>query len=244
MNVVLIGVVTGLAGLSVGGVKVDLDRANVVTRDAQAASARALALGEFVEVRALEDGHKLRALSVAILDAAIGRVTAADRSAGTIDVLGQRIRMQASTVFAPGLSRERVAAARPGEHFRVSGLRAPDGSIVATRIERAPSRAGPMLSGLPGEPQPGERFVVEGYVAGNPRSGQFSIGGLAFGVDPGAGGNLGPNRLVRASGRTEADGRRVVERADLLPAPFSAPASEGRPGRPVERPQRGEIGGR
>lgn len=243
MNVVLIGVVTGLASLSVGGMKVDLGHASV-TRDAQAAAPSALAVGQLVEVRAQEEGHSERALTVAILDAAVGRVTASDRSAGTVDVLGEPVRLQASTRFAPGLSRERVAAAGLDERLRVSGLRAPDGSVVATRVEHAPSGARPLVGAQPEEPKPGDRFVVEGYVAGNPISGRFSIGGLAFGLDPGAGANLAPNRLVRASGRTEADGRRIVERADVLQGPFAEPAREARPLRPTERPARGEIGGR
>ena len=243
MNVVLIGVVTGLAGFSVGGVSLDLDHASV-TRGAQAVARSALAVGELVEARAREDGRGMHALSVAIIDAAVGRVTASDPTAGTIDVLGQRVQLGSATRFAPGLSRERLAAAGPGERFRVSGLRAPDGSVVATRIERAPSGAAALVGSPPAEPGPGERFVVEGYVDGDPGSGQFMIDGLEFGIDPGAGDGLAPERLVRVSGRTLADGRHIIERAEALPAPFSAPAREERVARPVERPARGEIGGR
>jgi len=243
MNVVLIGVVSGLAGLSVGGVKLDLDHASV-TRDAQAATRSALAVGEFVEVRARKDGRGSHALSVAILDAAVGRVTASDRVAGTIDVLGQPVRLQRSTRYAPGLTRDGVAAAGLDARLRVSGLLAPDGSVIATRVEAAPAGAPPLVGAPPEDPAPGERFVVEGYIVGDPASGRFSIDGLAFGLEPGAGANLAPERLVRASGRTEADGRRVVERAEVLPAPLAEPAAGERPQRPGERPARGEIGGR
>lgn len=223
--------------------KVDLGHA-AVTRDAQAAPQSALAVGQFVEVRTREDGRGARALAVAILDAAVGRVTASDPGAGTIDVLGQPVQLRRSTRFAPGLSRERVASAGPDERLRVSGLLAPDGSVVATRVEGAPAGAAPLVGLPPADPRPGERFIIEGYVAGDPLSGRFAIDGLAFGVDPGAGANLAPNLLVRASGRTEADGRRFVEHAEPLAAPFSEPAPEERPLRPTERPARGEIGGR
>jgi hypothetical protein len=241
MSIVLIGILT--AGLSVNGVKLGVDPSTAISWNGAPASTRALEPGRFVAVRARGNEEGAQAVSIALLDAAVGAVTAVDRGAGTIDVLGQRVRVQPSTLFGPGLSRAGILASRPGARYRVSGLRAPDGSIIATRIETA--RAGRSLVGrLPEGPLPGERFVIEGAVAGNPRDGEFSVGGLAFGVDPGAGAELSANRLVRVAGRTGEDGRRVIESAAPLATPFATPTRIDRPGRPYERPVRGEIGGR
>ncbi|HZQ73607.1 MAG TPA: DUF5666 domain-containing protein [Burkholderiales bacterium] len=241
MSLFLLGVVTS-AGLAVNGVELRVDAQTAVLRNGAPSTARAIEAGELVAVRAQGDERAARALSVAILDAVIGPVTAVDAPAGTIHVLGDAVRLDPTTRYGDGLSRARLLAAQAGERLRVCGLRLPDGSLLATRIEAAPaalaSRVGPSLP----EPAPGERFIVEGYVAGSPASGEVLVGGLGVGLDPGAGAPLADGDLVRATGRTNDDGTRVVERARVLDTPFGAPATRERPARPDGRPQRGDLG--
>jgi hypothetical protein len=57
MDVVLIGVVSALASLSVKGVKTGLEPSTRVTRDGEVVPGGAFAPGEFVEIRARSDGR-------------------------------------------------------------------------------------------------------------------------------------------------------------------------------------------
>src|SRR5262249_44911542 len=133
----LVGVITGFGSICVNGVEVHYDSGTPVTVNGQPAAADALALGQTVAVRAAGAGNEARAQAISVLDAAVGPVTAVDRIAGIVHVVGQGVRLSPSTVFAPGLTRAAVRAASAGETLRISGLRASDGTIVATRVERA-----------------------------------------------------------------------------------------------------------
>jgi hypothetical protein len=269
----LVGVITGFASICVNGVEVHYEAATPVTVNGEAASTQALALGQTVTVRALGSAVEARAHSISVLDAAAGPVTDFDPRSNTARVLGQRVRFLPSTVLGPGLARDAPAGAGAGETLRVSGLRTADGTIVATRVERAPAGTallhGPLvrdaagatrIGGLAidargraleqlaaadgavlvaGRVQDGKfvvervlaaplatalaspRFVVQAYVAEVRAGGELRAGGLAFKVDAKLEAQLAPDRLVRVSGRTNADGRRVVERIDFLAEPLN-----------------------
>jgi len=145
----LVGVITGFGSICVNGVEVHYDAATPVTQNGQLAAAGALALGQIVAVRAAGEGAQARAKAIDIVDAAVGPASAIDAAAGTLHVLGQPVRIEPSTVLGPGLAR--TALAEAGASLRVSGLRAADGTIVATRIDRAAraSRAGSSRSFRP-----------------------------------------------------------------------------------------------
>jgi hypothetical protein len=138
-------------------------------------------------------------------------------NAGTLlQINKQRVRIEASTVLGPDLSRTRLAAAQVGDTLRVSGLRSADGTIVATRVEAAApgTRA---LAAEPADPGLG-RFLVEGYVT-DIGSQAVRVGPTRFSVAPDLGSQLARGQLVRLEGRREG-GNRIVERADFLSGPF------------------------
>ena len=137
----VVGVITGFGSICVNGVEVHYDSGTPVTVNGQPGAADALALGQTVAVRAFGAGAEARARAISVLDAAVGPVAAVDRAAGTLQVLGQRVQLAPATVFAPGLSADAVRGASAGETLRVSGLRRADGTIVATRVERAAAGA-------------------------------------------------------------------------------------------------------
>jgi hypothetical protein len=216
----LIGVVTGFGSICVNGVEVHYDASTPVTLDGEPSSASALAVGHVVAVRAFGNSAEARARAVDISSAAVGRVTAIERPGDSLHVFGQPVRIEPWTAFGPGLARPALAQVGVGEPLRVSGLRRADGTIVATRIERAPS-AGESI-GAPPDATTLEHgaFIVQGYVADTSAAGEVRVSGMPFRVPARIAEQLARDRLVRLSGHTQADGARIVERADVLAAPL------------------------
>ena len=234
----VIGVVTGFASICVNGIEVHYDASTPVSMNGETASAGALGVGKVVAVRAVGSGTQVRARSIDIVDAAVGPLTAVESPGTQVQVLGQRVRISSATVLGGDLSRERLAGARVGDVMRVSGLRAADGAIMATRIETAPraTRARAADFGVPG---PG-RFLVQGYVT-DVQPQVLRVGATRFNVTAELGAQLNRGQLVRISGRSEG-GNRIVERADFLTGPFDI-----RPQRTLRsepRPTRGSGDGR
>jgi hypothetical protein len=212
----VLGVITGFASICVNGIEVHFDAATPVALNGEPASAAALGVGQVVAVRALGSGAQARAQAIDIVDAAVGALSAVESGGELLQVQGRRVRVGASTVFGGGLSRAQLAAAQIGEAMRVSGLRDAEGTIVATRIEPAEPSARP-AGADPAEPGLG-RFLVQGYVAdAQPQA--LRVGTMTFSVAPQVGAQLARGQLVRLAGRLEG-GNRIVERADLLTAPF------------------------
>ena len=226
----VLGVVTGFASICVNGIEVHYDAATPVSLNGAPASAGALAIGQVVAVQATGSGTQARARAIDIVDAAVGPVSDVQAGGTLLQVHGQRVRVQAQTLLGGALTREQLAAAG-GQTLRVSGLRAPDGAIVATRIEPAAAGTRP-VSAEPADPGLA-RFVVQGYI-GELGPGAVRVGPSTFSVAPQIASQLGRDALVRLSGRIDG-GSRIVERADVLRSPFDV--------RP-ERSVRAEAAGR
>jgi len=215
-DVGVVGVITGFASICVNGIEVHYDAATPVSVNGEPSSLDALAVGKVVSVRAVGSGSQARARSIDIVDSAVGTVSAVENAGALLEVQGQRVRIGPSTVLGGGLTRDALAAVQPGEAMRVSGLRAADGAIVATRVERAAPGVRPASSDAA---EPGlARFVVEGYVTEvQPKA--VRVGATTFDVTPELGSQLARDRLVRISGRSEGASR-IVERAEILTGPF------------------------
>jgi hypothetical protein len=212
----VLGVVTGFASICVNGIEVHYDANTLVSLNSEPAAASALGIGQVVSVRAVGAGTQARAQSIDIVDAVVGRINAVEGTGTLLQVNGQRVRIDSSTVLGPGLTRSQLAAAQVGDSLRVSGLRDADGSIVATRVEAAAPAARALVAeaAAPGL----GRFLVEGYVSDvQPQA--LRVGVMGFGVTPELRAQLAPGQLVRISGRSEG-GNRIVERADFLSGPF------------------------
>lgn len=212
----LFGVITGFGSICVNGIEVHYNPSTPILINAQPASSAALSVGQTVLVRAADAGNgAAQARSIQIAEAAVGAVTAIDASAGIFHVAGQPVRLDPATLFGPGLGPDLARAAKIGDTLRVSGLRTANGTIAATRVDRAtlavPAAMAPSVGDLAGG-----RFVVQGYVTAPLDSGAIRVGAIAFQIELQIGRQLSVDRLVRLSGRSEPDGRLVAERAELL----------------------------
>lgn len=126
----IVGTITGFASVCVNGLEVHYDEATPVSMNGRAVNAAELAVGQVIAVEAQPGARGLSARSIAVLNALEGPITAI--GAGRLEVMGQPVRL------APGLAGPPAGLA-PGVAVRVSGLRAADGTVLATHLSRAPA---------------------------------------------------------------------------------------------------------
>lgn len=236
----IFGVITGFGSICVNGVEVHYSDATPVLVDGQPSSASALAIGQTVLVHAADAGNaQAQARSIRVAEAAVGPLTTVDAQAGVFHVGGQAVRLDPATQFGPGLGPDLARTASVGETLRVSGLRTASGAIAATRVERAPAGAATGTAPTAAD-FAGGRFVVQGYVTARPDDRSVQVGGVAFQVEAEVGRRLPVDALVRVSGRAEAGGKLVAERAERLssmlnPRPERATGAERRDERSDDR---------
>ena len=127
----IVGVVTGFASICVNGEEVHYTAETPVIRDGEPSSTSELMVGQLVAIRAkgnLSDpGAQLTATKIALLNAAVGPLTAIDVSSGQFEVMGQK---------AQALAKEDVVNLLVGDWVRVSGHRLADGTIRAGLVQR------------------------------------------------------------------------------------------------------------
>lgn len=195
-NLGLIGRITGFGSIFVNGVEVQYNQATKVSRAGSPAAVGDLALGQVVEVLARNEQGRVTGSNIRIRYEVAGPVDAIDEKSGTIEVLGQSVVIGAETVRGKG----EAGLPRPGSVVRVSGFRAGNGLIFASRLERGKKKDPALLIGRV-DSITGGRAVVAGIPVelgnrpdGTPRpgdiiriSGRLRGGTLAAGnwrVDP------------------------------------------------------------
>lgn len=137
----IVGIITGFASICVNGVEVHFDDTTPVSDNGQVVTARRLAVGQIVSVRASGSGEEFSASNIALIHAVVGPIAAIDRSTGTVSVLGQTARAQRG---------EDLAGLAPGNWVRVSGLRLASGAIDASHFESIAPQAFAQIHGAVG----------------------------------------------------------------------------------------------
>jgi hypothetical protein len=189
----IVGVVTGFASVCVDGLEVGLDSGVPVDIDVategSAVSGGGLRAGQIVVISAGSEPAGLLASKVAIRHEVAGPIEAVEIGSGALVVAGQRVTVPGTAWSAKHLSL--------GDWIAVSGLRAGDGSIAASRLD----------------PVSGRIVLVHGRVSGDPASPR--IGSLALLVPAGMQVPIG--KLVSVTGTYEDKALRVASLAtDLL----------------------------
>lgn len=120
------GAVTGFGSVVVNGVHIDFDAATKVTIDGRRARAAEIRVGAVVKIIALGTGRRPRARRIELAHEVVGPVESIGWFDGRVMVLGQRVE------WPEGAPRPSL-----GETVAVSGLRRPDGVIVASLVQSA-----------------------------------------------------------------------------------------------------------
>jgi len=138
------GTVTGFGSICINELEVEYDDRTRVEQDGQQVSTSELRVGQVVHLRT-RGSDELRAHSITIETALAGPVEQVDRSSGRMVVMGQSVRMRPDTrVFDRAQNLEVVSK---GDRISISGLRSPDGTVVASRIDRQADSAPDVTTG-------------------------------------------------------------------------------------------------
>jgi len=200
------GTITGFGSIVVNGIHIETPQSVPVRSVFGDQPQTELRIGQVVSVIADGDGPRLTARSIELDLAAVGRITAIDREAGTIDVLGQTVHVDAGTRLGDPGNRDfgGLAGLRVGDTISVSGLHG-DGYVQASRIDR---RSGGTVVSLSG---PVSRIEGDAVFIGDQRL-EFADGRPA---------GLEVGRRARVVGVVSGNALRAYQ-ADLRPAtPFA-----------------------
>lgn len=184
----IVGIVTGFASVCVSGIRVHYDDSTPVTINGEPGTADQLGVGQVVSISARPDKSGYQARAITVQYAVAGPIRRIDPVTGEMDVLGQKVKPAALAITDAQGQAMPMGQLKPGMTVVVSGMRAPDGSILATRVERP---AKPVTPQVMGKLEP---------VAGN----LYRIGALTVSLPPG---QARPSGLVIAI--TTPDGATV-----------------------------------
>ena len=158
-----LGTVTAMGSIWVNGSEIELPMTAILTLEGAPIAASAIGPGHVAAVLAQPGPAGIAARSVDIRLAVAGPISAA--RPGTLTILGQTVETRSDTVLTTAIA--------PGAWVAVSGLRRPDGSILASRIDARPPAQGWVLRGRAEPVQTG----------GQP--GQVRMAGQMFALPPG-----------------------------------------------------------
>lgn len=128
-----VGLITRFGSICVNGDRVQYDEDTPTLFNGRPGSSRDLHIGQLVRVEAVVGATDLQASRIGVIDAVSGPVTRRDEDARRIWIMGQLVQLDDDT--AMGLSGPSVPEL--DTPVRASGLMLLDGSLVASRLERA-----------------------------------------------------------------------------------------------------------
>ena len=198
VRIVAEGPITGFGSIIVHNVHYDIARATI-SIDGSVASGSDLQLGQVVTVVGERDANGTSGVADSVLfQTNVRGPVQADGAAGTLTVLRQRVVAAAGTVIIAGTDPPVVASFAIGDSVEVSGFRAADGLIAATRIARAaPNRSLRIFGTVSNLDTSRLRFniydlvvdysaalVIDGFPNGQPMNGdQVVVQGTALGAN-------------------------------------------------------------
>ena len=124
----IVGVVTGFSSVCVAGLEVGYDSTTPVNIAGSPASVEELRAGQVVAIDATQNSTGLRATTIRVRHEVTGPVQSVSAD-GVLTVAGQRV------ILDPAV--RGVTALKRGDWVAVSGIRRPEGAIVATRVDYA-----------------------------------------------------------------------------------------------------------
>jgi hypothetical protein len=205
-TVLVSGPIDAFGSVHVNGLALDTSRAQIRV-DGLPASQADLRLGQMIRAVALVGRASAAALSIDYEENVVGPVASVDATAGELIVLGQRVRVTASTRFeTPALTS--VGDLTVGDRVAVSGITAPGNTVLATYVARAAVT------------EPFE--ITAAITAVGPAAFVFELGALEVDYSRAVllelpAGMPAANVVVEVTGSTLANGVLIAERVRALP---------------------------
>ncbi len=165
----VVGVVTGFGSVFVNGLEIQYDKTASVDIDGARSSVAALRVGQLVAIRAEGSANAPFTRTISVRSEVVGRIEGLELGSGMLTVAGQAVSIQPGTWGANQFGL--------GDWVKVSGLRRPDGTVLASRLDGAP--AGTLFVRGQAVHASGElrvgSLVLGGTAAANVQHGQFVI---------------------------------------------------------------------
>lgn len=209
----VLGTVSGFGSVIVDGLRLDTAGASIEIDDAPGTESD-LAAGEVVYVAGeVDDDGNATALTLVSDDLLRGPVESIDLAAETFVVLGQTVDVEVDTAFGDDIGNNGIEGLSTGNHVEVDGFFAPDGTVVATRLEF----------------DDGDDLQVAGFLSSlDEGTATFSIGRLVVDyagavLDDFDGAPLADGQLVEVEGNALGGaGELIATEVELLPDDLGA----------------------
>ncbi|MDX2222089.1 MAG: DUF5666 domain-containing protein [Rhodospirillaceae bacterium] len=141
----VLGTISGFGSIIVNGLELEYDRDTAVETDGRPASLEDLKVGQVIQGVARLRGKELYLDSVEMLHAVTGPIEAIDHDREALTVLGQKVRVNLGGDKA---AVDNFKTLTVGDMVSISGLRQPDGVIVASRVDQRPDDGRLIVRGL------------------------------------------------------------------------------------------------
>lgn len=204
----ILGTITGFGSIIVNGLELEYDRGTAVETDGRPAALEELKIGQVVLGSARMKDGKLYLDRLEMQNAVSGPIESINHDAGTLVVLGQTVR---TNMAGDKAALESFKTLTVGDMVSIAGLRQPDGTIVATRIDQQPEDG---------------RIIVRG-IARNVTSTSVTVGNLPIPLSKDT-----TVKPVVEGGRVFVSGRMINGQfvADVIvgsaPLPFETPVKD------------------
>ena len=175
------GVITAFGSIFVNDVEYFLDGAQIRVNGALTTEG-SLRIGQVVTVDGFVNPDLVTGQAATVdFDSDLrGRITALDKAATTLRVLGQLVRVNGATSFDPSLQPANLGALAVGQVVEVSGYRNSAGDVVATRIDRTSSASDRIIGTIGSLDAANRRFTIYGltvdYSAATQVEGPLAVG--------------------------------------------------------------------
>ncbi len=141
----IIGTITAFGSVIVNGLEVAFNATTPLSYDATPGTADSLSVGQVVAIEAETVSGQLVAQSIAVQSAVAGPIASLSPGESSLVVLGQTVALGPNVLIdGDPLQMSDLAV---GQWLTVSGLRRPDGRIIASLVERRPAEGIASLRG-------------------------------------------------------------------------------------------------
>jgi uncharacterized protein DUF5666 len=168
----VIGTITGFGSICVNGIEIHYTSSTPVQRDGQHVNPEnSFAIGQVIAANVSGLGNEVTANNMHILHAASGPVSMISIERGEIELLGQKVRLDFDANRLNKLNTIQV-----GDYVDISGLRGPNGNIIASRIDEVATHPTTVSVRGPISSISAKGFDIQGIKVNTPLPSGLSVG--------------------------------------------------------------------
>jgi len=127
----IVGTITGFGSICVNGIEIHYSSDTAIQSGGQHINPEnAFAIGQVVSANVIGSGNEVIAKNIQVLHSVVGPVSSINIASNRLEILGQSVLLP--TTLGSGKS---ITTIHTGNYIKVSGLRDPNGNIIASRLD-------------------------------------------------------------------------------------------------------------